>query len=268
MQGTAYRYFHNPGVGNNPVLVLIHGLGLNQHIWDDYLKPLRQNYSLLTYDLCGHGDTVLPTETPTMSLFARQLDELLDELNISTPCSLIGFSLGGMINRRVAMDSPHRVHSLVILNSPHERSAQAQKLVEARAQDTASGGAAATIDETLKRWFTDDYRRRRPEYLAQVKGTVLGNDPVNYTNCRWVLANGVIELIRPQPPIDKPTLVMTCENDTGSTVAMARSIQSEIGNAELRIIPGLQHMGLVEAPELFIEAIHQFLDQLHNQFPK
>jgi pimeloyl-ACP methyl ester carboxylesterase len=74
-----------------------------------------------------------------------------------------------------------------------------------------------------------------------------------------VLAAGVTELIRPVPPITHPTLVMTCENDTGSTPAMSHAIASEIAGAETIIVPGLQHLGLLERPELFTGPTKDFL---------
>jgi pimeloyl-ACP methyl ester carboxylesterase len=164
-----------------------------------------------------------------------------------------------MINRRVAMDHPGRVSALAVLNSPHERSPQAQALVEARARDTGAGGPAANLDETLARWFTDAFRRDHPDAVAMVRDVVLANDPGNYAAHRQVLASGVIELIRPAPPIAHPTLVMTCENDSGSTPAMSHAIAAEIPGAETIIVPGLQHLGLIEQPRLFADPLHDFL---------
>ncbi|MEM9736569.1 MAG: alpha/beta hydrolase, partial [Pseudomonadota bacterium] len=58
-----------------------------------------------------------------------------------------------------------------------------------------------------------------------------------------------------------PTLVMTAEHDTGSTPAMARAIAAEIEGAETVIIPGLQHMGLVERPDLFALPVVEFFSR-------
>jgi pimeloyl-ACP methyl ester carboxylesterase len=182
----------------------------------------------------------------------------MDELSIDR-ATIIGFSLGGMINRRMAIDHPSRVASLVILNSPHERSPEAQRLVEERASQTAEGGPAATIDSTLKRWFTPEFLKTAPDKVAQVRSWVLANDPVTYAAFRQVLATGVIELIRPKVAITAPTLVMTCENDSGSTPAMSQAIASEIAGAETLIVPGLQHLGLIEVPQLFTQPILRFL---------
>ncbi|MDH5355161.1 MAG: alpha/beta hydrolase [Gammaproteobacteria bacterium] len=253
--GTSYDL---NGPQDATVIVFIHGLGLNRQIWEKYLPAFSRQYRVLSYDLYGHGESVSPPGKPDLSVYAVQLRKLLDELEIDSS-TLIGFSLGGMINRRFALDFGSRVSALVILNSPHERTAEAQKRVEERASDTAAGGAAATLDATIERWFTKEFRESNDDYIQQVRSWVLSNDPTDYALCRQVLATGVIELINPEPPVTQPTLVITCENDSGSTPEMCHGIASEIEGAKTIIVPALQHMGLVEKPDLFIDPILQFL---------
>lgn len=255
---TAFNLYGPPSA---PVILLIHGLGLNQRTWQWHLPALCQRYRVVAYDLYGHGDSPPPKEKPTLSLFSNQILELLDQLNIDS-CAIIGFSLGGMINRRFAIDQPRRVSALVILNSPHERSPSAQKLVEERVLQTATDGPASTLNSTIERWFTAEYRTQNPEVINQVRRWVLSNDAEIYTQCRQVLASGVVELIRPSPPINKPTLVITCENDSGSSPSMTRAIADEIAGAEHLILPALQHMGLVEDPAAFTTSILDFLNKI------
>ena len=247
INGSAYTL---EGPISAPVVVLIHGLGLDHSIWKDIAKILSADFRVLNYDLYWHGSSRHPDQTPSLSVFSRQLAGLLDELEIRV-AALVGFSLGGMINRRFAMDHPDRVTALGILNSPHEREQDQQRLVEERASQTASGGPAATIDTTLARWFTPGFLASHPEVVIDIKGRVLANDPTAYAGCRKVLATGVLELIRPEPAIALPALVMTCENDSGSTPKMTRGIAREIAGAVTVIVPALQHLGLIEQPELF-----------------
>ena len=249
------------GSDDAPVIVLVHGLGLNRQIWESYASRFAHRYRVLSYDLFGHGESASPPGIPSLTLFSEQLLSLLDELAIDK-CTIIGFSLGGMINRRFAMDHPGRLRALAILNSPHEREPEAQQLVEQRALDSAAGGPGATLDATIERWFTAEFRAANPEFINRVRDWVLANDPENYASCRQVLAFGVIELIRPQPPITHPTLIMTCENDSGSTPEMSLSIASEIKGSQVIIVPGLRHMGLSENPSFFINALAEFLEQL------
>jgi pimeloyl-ACP methyl ester carboxylesterase len=240
--GTVYEI---SGPVDAPVLVFVHGLGLNRQVWEGYISRFAQRYRVLNYDLFGHGESPAPPGMPSLTMFSEQLLALLDELSIDR-CSIIGFSLGGMINR--------------ILNSPHEREPEAQQLVEQRALDSAAGGPGATLDATIERWFTPDFIAANPDYITRVRDWVLANDPDSYASCRKVLAFGVIELIRPQPPIQHPTLIITCENDSGSTPAMSQAIAGEISGGQVIVVPHLRHMGLVENPSFFINAIAEFLE--------
>ena len=249
------------GPEDAPVVVLVHGLGLNRQVWESHVSRLAHRYRVLSYDLFGHGESAPPPGIPSLTLFSEQLLSLLDELMIDQ-CSIIGFSLGGMINRRFAMDHPERLRALGILNSPHEREPAAQEQVEQRALDSAAGGPGATLDATIERWFTSEFRASSPDFVARVREWVLANDPENYALCRRVLAFGVIELIRPEPPITHPTLIMTCEHDSGSTPEMSQSIAGEIEGSQVIIVPGLKHMGLTENPSFFITALVEFLEQL------
>jgi pimeloyl-ACP methyl ester carboxylesterase len=249
------------GAVDAPVIVLIHGLGLNRQVWEKYRSRLGQRYCVLTYDLYGHGESAPPPRAPGLTLFSEQLTGLMDDLAIDQ-CVLVGFSLGGMINRRVAIDHPDRVSALAILNSPHDRGAEAQARAERQAMDAAAGGPGATLEAAIERWFTPEFRHNHSDFLEQVRGWVLANDPQIYALCRQVLAFGVVELIRPEPPITHPTLVITCEHDSGSTPAMSQAIASEIAGAEVVIVPDLRHMGLTENTSFFINALSEFLDAL------
>lgn len=250
--------FELHGPKDKPVVALVHGLGLNRHTFRDHISGLTEHFRVLSYDLFGHGESPPPSDTPTLTTYSEQLYTLLSELEIHQ-AHVVGFSLGGMINRRLAADHPEVVESLVILNSPHERSPKAQELVEQRARDSAAAGPAANIQQTLERWLTQGFLADRPDRVAEIRDWVVSNEPQTYADCRFVLANGVIELIRPEPPLTHRTLVMTCENDSGSTPAMAYAIASEIPDAQTIVVPGLQHLGLIEQPELFTEPILDFL---------
>ena len=76
-----------------------------------------------------------------------------------------------------------------------------------------------------------------------------------------MLAHGVRELVAPTPPITHPALVLTCENDTGSTPQMTHDIAAEIDGSETLIIPHLQHLGLMEHPAAFTRPILDYLER-------
>ncbi len=252
--GTAYELHGDP---DKPLIALIHGLGLCRGLWDAHLPALTRNHYVLRYDLYGHGDSRPFKRKTNLTDYANQLVGLLDHID-APHAHLVGFSIGGMINRRFALDYPTRLSSMVIVNSPHDRGAEAQAATEERARLAATSGTMATMDAALQRWFTPDYLANGTG-AAQVIEWRKHMDETSYAHTSWVLADGVKELIKPTTPITARTLVMTCENDPGSTPAMSHDIAGEIAGAETIIVPELRHLGLMEQPQTFTDAILEFL---------
>jgi len=254
--GTAYELH---GAAGAPLIVLIHGLGLCRHLWEDHIDALCTNHRVLSYDLWGHGQSAPLPEAASLTVYAQQLAGLMNALDTG-PAAIVGFSIGGMINRRFALDFPELVTDLVILNSPHDRGDAAQTAVEDRAAKVREQGAFATFDAALARWFTPEFRAANPAVMDLVRDWRGLVDAESYAQAAWILANGVRELIRPDPRITARTLVMTCQADSGSTPAMSHAITREIEGAETLIIPHLQHLGLMENPWAFTSPILKFLE--------
>ena len=70
------------------------------------------------------------------------------------------------------------------------------------------------------------------------------------------------ELTRPITPVSFPTMVITNENDSGSTPDMAKTIADEIDQADICIVPELKHLGLIEQPQSFTQPVIEFFREL------
>ncbi|SHI57606.1 Pimeloyl-ACP methyl ester carboxylesterase [Shimia gijangensis] len=258
--GTAYDV---SGPETAPVVVLIHGLGLNRACWQWTTPALRDQYRVVAYDLFGHGQSPAPNETPSLAMFSRQLAALLDYLGAET-ASIAGFSLGGMIARRFAQDVPTRATSLVILHSPHQRTEAAQTAILDRVEMAREQGPSSTVEAALDRWFTKDFRLANPQMMELVRGWVTANKIEIYHTIYRVLADGIDEITAPTPAISCPTLVITGDEDYGNGPEMTKAIAAEINGAEALILPGLRHMALAEDPVAVNAPIRRFL-HAHTQ---
>ncbi|MAC81513.1 MAG: 3-oxoadipate enol-lactonase [Rhodobacteraceae bacterium] len=249
------------GPADAPAVVLIHGLGLCREVWQWQVPALADRYRVVTYDLYGHGDSPEPPEEPSLSLFSRQLTGVLDALGIER-AAIVGFSLGGMIARRVAQDAPERVSALGILHSPHRRTKAAQQAILDRVAQARREGSGSTVEAALERWFTDPCRAANPQMMDLVRRWVLANDIAVYHRNYLVLAEGIDEIVAPDPPITAPTLVVTGDEDFGNGPEMTRAIAAEIAGAEVVILKGLRHMALAEDPGAMNRPLRAFLDRV------
>lgn len=252
--GTHYDFYRNDG----PVVVLIHGFGLERTMWKWQVSALKEHYSVLTYDLLGSGNSAPPDDTPSLSLFSEQLSRLLYELKIEQ-AAVFGFSLGGMISRRFAMDHPQKLWALGILHSAYQRNSSAHDAIQQRVYQARADGPQATIEAALQRWFTEDFRINNSDTMEFIRYSILANDKSIYPQIYQVLVDGVDELVNPQPPISCPTLVMTADEDYGNSVEMTQAIAAEIPAAETAILPGLRHMAMLQSPSVFNRMLMDFL---------
>lgn len=254
--GTRFEWHGDDG----PAVALIHGLGLNRHMWQWQLPALTPRYRVLVYDLYGHGESPKPPSQANLALFSDQLRRLLDEADVER-CALGGFSLGGMIARRFALDHADRLSALAILNSAHERTEAQRDAILKRVAQVREQGPSSTVEAALERWFSDDFRAGNPDVMDLVRRWVMANDKEVYPDIYRVLADGVDEIVEPIRTIRCPTLVMTGEQDFGNSPEMTKAIAEGIAGARAMILPGLRHMALAEAPAVFNQALVSFLDE-------
>jgi pimeloyl-ACP methyl ester carboxylesterase len=244
--------------GSGPAVVLIHGLGLNRAMWQWQLPALVPHFTVLTYDLLGHGASAKPTGVPDLSMFSEQLLRVMDRCEIER-AAVAGFSLGGMIVRRFALDHPDRLSAMAILHSAHDRTPSEREAILKRARQAQDTGPSSTADAALDRWFTPDFRAANPHVMNLIREWILANDPQVYPGIYRVLAEGDVEIARGLERISCPTLVMTGEEDLGNSANMAKRMTALIPGAHEVILPGLRHMALAESPQVFNRALASFL---------
>ena len=244
-----------------PVVVLIHGLGLNKDCWQWMIPDLKDSYRVLSYDLYGHGGSSDPATEPNLSLFSKQLKDLLDYCEIQKAV-IIGFSLGGMVARRFVQDAPQKSQGMVILHSPHKRSNAAQAAILKRVDQARTMGPQSTVEAALERWFTDPFRQANPKLMNKIRQWVMANRKEVYHTIYKVLATGIDEIVKPNPALICPSLVITGDQDFGNGPEMAFAISAEIAGAKTLVLPALRHMALAESPKAVNKPIRDFLDSL------
>jgi len=243
---------------NGPFVIMIHGLGLNKKMWSWQANELSKYYSVITYDLIGHGNSKDPGEIINLEYFSNQIVEIMDCFSIDQT-ALIGFSLGGMIARKFAIRFNEKLWGLVILNSAYERNKKSREAVQQRVNIAIKNGPSATIDNALERWFTEKYRKENQTTMDLIRKWVLANKKDVYPKVYQVLVDGVDELIGERLPIKCPTLVLTGDEDYGNSPEMSIKISKQIKGSIVEILPGLRHMALIEDADTVNKILVDFL---------
>lgn len=118
IDGVPIRYrLHRARDTRAPVLVLIHSHFFEMGMWNTWVEQLADDFTLLRYDLSGHGLTGPdPSDVYTVQRDVALLDGLLAYLQISKAV-LVGSSLGGNIAFHYAAAHPERISALTLINS-------------------------------------------------------------------------------------------------------------------------------------------------------
>jgi pimeloyl-[acyl-carrier protein] methyl ester esterase len=94
-----------------PALFLLHGWGMNARVFDALAERLVDDFEVHALNLPGHGGrAALPHNT-----LQSWADDLAEQLPVGA--ALLGWSLGGQVAMRAALDHPHRIARLILLAS-------------------------------------------------------------------------------------------------------------------------------------------------------
>uniref|UniRef100_UPI0025F359E1 alpha/beta fold hydrolase n=1 Tax=Thiobacillus sp. TaxID=924 RepID=UPI0025F359E1 len=96
---------------SKPVLALVHGWGMNARVFDELAVLLAAAFEVRAFDLPGHGGRDAAADN-TLQGWADDLAQQLPE-----GATLLGWSLGGQVAMRAALDHPHKIARLVLLAS-------------------------------------------------------------------------------------------------------------------------------------------------------
>jgi pimeloyl-ACP methyl ester carboxylesterase len=100
--------------GEGPPLVLVHGLGGAAWNFTDLAPLLALRHRVLVPDLPGHGGTQPLPELESLSALAAHVGAVAEHEEM-LPAAVIGYSMGGPVALRLAVDRPEAVSALVLV---------------------------------------------------------------------------------------------------------------------------------------------------------
>ncbi len=126
------------------------------------------------------------------------------------------------------------------------------------AERVLSEGAAVVADAMLPKLFSDDTRKQRPELVESTRQVILNNPPEGIAGALHGLAErpDMTEFVR---HLELLTLVIVGEHDAISSAAEMQEIAESMPNASWVMVPKAGHMSPLESPEVFNEALREFI---------
>ncbi len=241
--------------GRGPPLVLLHCLGVDRHFWN-FCADLAPHFTLLRYDLPGHGETAVPAAPYTIEDLADQLAELLAAHDVGR-AHVAGISLGGLIAQAFAARRPAMVDRLILIDTTARYTDELRAMWDQRAASARQDGVAAMIPDLLRIWFSADALARDGVGVRYVREALARCPGEGYALACAALKAADLRALAPK--IAAPTLVICGEEDIPSFLEAARWLASTIPQAELAWIAGARHASVLEKPEEARRLMRTFL---------
>ena len=236
-------------------IVFIHGVGLTHDIWKPQINFFKDN-TTISYDILGHGNTPLYKSNISFDDFSEQLKNLLNELKFDK-IHLIGFSIGSLIARNFATKYNNKLKSLTLLGSIYKRNEEQQKIVNDRF--ILAKKNLKLSSQSLKRWFTDKYLEKNPDTYKKISSILEKNNMDNFLKVYKLFV--YYDNDENFNNIKVNTLIMTGENDVGSTVEMSKKLSEVINNSQLKVIKNGKHLCGIECADDVNMTIKNFIEQ-------
>ena len=248
------NYMEFSEIKNSIPTIFIHGVGLDNTMWYPQKEYFR-NKSVIFYDLLNHGQSISGYRELSFTIYCNQLLNIINELKLEK-INIVGFSIGALIAQHFTEKYYDKINKLVLIGSVYKRSNKQIETVQKRYRE-AVNGKSITID-SIKRWFSEKYLDDNPQVYDFFYNLLENKKNEDFLPAYKIFVNSENYQIN-YSNFNIPTLVMTGENEVGSTPLMSEGISKEIKNSDLYIIRNAKHGATIEQAETVNKKIYQFL---------
>jgi len=250
---------HIDKIGHGPDLVLLHGWGMHGGIWDGLHEALSQRFRLHVVDLPGYGASA-HCEPYTLAGLADAVAQALPQR-----AHVCGWSLGGQVALRLALDFPERVNRLVLIGTTpcfRQRADWPHGMDDATLEEFARS-LETDYAGTLKRFLSlqarsgDDARA----VIAALREKLFARGEPSLAALRAGLALlRDIDLRDAVAEIAQPSLVIHGARDTVTPAAAGEWLAQRLPHCALTIVGGSAHAPFLSHRAETLRAMEQFLN--------
>ncbi len=262
-------HVRDEGLPGDPLpIVLIHGTGASLHTWEGWVRALKTQRRVITFDLPGFGLTGPFTgqykpDDYRGDTYARFVLDLMDAMKLQRVV-LGGNSLGGEVAWRTAVLAPARVASLVLVDAAGPAFTPISMPLGFRLARTPVLNRVtefALPRELVAQSVADVYAdpsRIKPELIDRYHELTLrsGNRRALVQHMQHLVNGEGAERIR---QITQPTLLLWGAQDRLIPPEIGAEFQRLIPGSRLLVLDGLGHVPQEEDPLRSVTPVKEFL---------
>ena len=235
--------------GTGEPLVLVHGFTADKDTWGAVARHLTRKYTVIAPDLPGFGDAARdPHASYSLDVQVENLRAFLHCMRL-TPVHLGGNSMGGGVVALYAAKYPQEVASLWLIDAAATGDVTRSDLM--RHYDTTGEFpllVQTQAQQLAKLALVFGRRQYVPHSLAYAMAHEAQRD--------FDFHSQILKTIRDDIPIEArysalqtPTLIVTGDQDRVVPPESVFTLAKVFQNSQVKVMPGLGHIPMVEAPK-------------------
>ncbi|MCC6208886.1 MAG: pimeloyl-ACP methyl ester esterase BioH [Gammaproteobacteria bacterium] len=251
---------HTETCGSGPVCVLLHGWGMHGGVWRETARELAAHHQVISVDLPGHGHSApLPDQDSLAALTAAIAGVVPPQSHI------VGWSLGGMVAMRLAIDHPDRVAQLMLVASspqfvtgPDWNHALTPEVLEDFARRLRAD-ASATVRQFLALQVKGSEQEHRT--LTRLRALMSEAPPPHPAALEGGLS--ILRSVSLLPLLGRITRSVTLihgQRDTLIPWAAAEALRERLPRARLHLMPRAAHAPFLSHPGDFLALAQEALN--------
>lgn len=251
--------------GGEQVIILAHGFGCDQNMWQYITPSLAKKYRLVLFDYVGSGQSDLSAYTAerysSLNGYKQDLLEIIDDAQLKNVI-FIGHSISSMIGMLAAIERPELFQKLIMIGpSPcylndengyyggFERSdiLELLEMMEMNFSGWASFMAPMAMNNL-----------DQPQFSQQLEQSFASSNPVIARQFAEVtfFSDYRTELAK----CSTPTLIMQCAEDSVVPKAVGHYLHKNLANSELCLMEAKGHYPHISHPTETLTTITQYLE--------
>jgi 3-oxoadipate enol-lactonase len=245
-------------VGAGFPVLLIHGLAGDHTGWAGQFEAWSGAHRLIAPDTRGAGASTQIDEPVTIEALADDFIELMDTLGIRR-YHVVGRSMGGCVGQWITLKRPDAVQSLVMLASCGKFDPLAIRCLENMLDALElTQSWAVHARHSVTNFVSHRFFNTQPERVRAIE-QLIGNS--NRMPACYIQQNKAVrkhDLLERLPEIRCPVLIMSGGRDPLASPIATQWMLERIGHAEHVCFEDLSHFFLMEDPERFMSAMHDW----------
>ena len=240
--------------GEGPTLFLLHSLLSDRASFDAVVPKLSRSFRVIVPELPGFGGS--PAVEGGLAAVADRMAEAVKDAG-GDETIVLGNGYGGFVALQMAIRHPGIASRFVLADCGAAFSEPGREAFRNMAAASKARGLSAITDVAMRRLFAPEFQQNHPDLMRDRREAFLRTDPQVFQAACAALA----ELdLRPQlSKVKVPVLVLVGEHDEATPPPMSHELAAMLPDARLKIIAGCAHVPQLQAPEVFLDAIGDFL---------